>query len=97
MKKTNPSKVVYIDPRTNLPKCDPTECKDKLISHFEIKETNYKWVGGPVIHKFYYSTCDECGTRTITPKDKRQTDESYRNAINNNGTDPLVKEQSNVN
>lgn len=88
-----PGPVVYIDPVTNLPKCTPDSCMDKLQEHFEIKETNYKWVGGPVIHKFFYSICDDCNTRTITSKDKKQTDNSYKRAIENNGVDPEVKEQ----
>lgn len=87
-----PSPVVYIDPSTNLPKCDPVICADKLRAFYEIKETNYKWVGGPVIHKFFYSICDECGTRTITSSDKRRTDESYKQGTNNQGTDPDIKE-----
>lgn len=91
-----PGPVVYIDPNTNLPKCTPETCVDKLQEYFEIKETNYKWVGGPVLHKFYYSICNDCNTRAITSKDKKQTDDSYKRAINNNGIDPDIKEQSNV-
>ena len=87
-----PGPVVYIDPATNLPKCTPVSCIDKLKEYFEIKETNYKWVGGPVLHKFYYSICSDCNTRTITSKDKKQTDESYKRAIENNGNDPDIKE-----
>jgi len=80
-----PSRVVYIDPTTNLPKCNPNICKDKLQEFFEVKETNYKWVGGPVIHKFYYSKCMDCKTITITNQNKLKTNESYKNAIENNG------------
>ena len=36
-----PGPVVYIDPNTNLPKCTPETCVDKLQEYFEIKETNY--------------------------------------------------------
>lgn len=87
--------VVYIDPTTGKPKCDPTDCVDKLIEYFEFKETNYKWVGGPVFHKYFYSICKECNTRTITASDKRKTDQSYKIAIDNNGVDPEVKEMVN--
>lgn len=85
-----PSKVIYIDPATNRSKCSPFDCKDKLIEHFEVKETNYKWVGGPVIHMFYYSICSECNTRTITSKNKNKTNESYKKAIDNKGKDPNI-------
>lgn len=87
-----PGPVIYIDPETNEPKCNPTICADKLISNFEIKETNYKWVGGPVFHKHFYSICNDCGTRTITSYDKKSTDLSYKNAIDNNGKDPDILE-----
>lgn len=88
-----PGPVVYIDPGTGLPKCTPETCVDKLEQFFEIKETNYKWVGGPVIHKLHYSICNDCKTRTITNKDKKQTDDSYKRAIQNDGYDPNIKEQ----
>ena len=85
-----PSKVVYVDPGTNKAKCTPLDCKNKLTEYYEITETNYKWVGGPVIHKFYYSICSECNTRTITNKNKSKTSESYKNAIKNNGKDKEI-------
>jgi len=91
-----PGKVVYIDPETNLPKCNPKSCTDKLQEYFEIKETNYKWIGGPVLHKFYYSICNDCNTRTITGKNKKLTDDSYKKALNNNGIDPDIKERNNI-
>lgn len=91
-----PGPVVYIDPVTNSPKCTPTSCIDKFTEHFEIKETNYRWVGGPVLHKFHYSICEDCKTRTITNEDKKKTNESYKRAVNNNGTDPIINEVSNV-
>jgi len=84
--------VVYIDPSTGLPKCTPDDCADKLIEYSEVKETNYKWVGGPVYHRFYYSICQECNTRTITSSNKRKTDQSYKIATENAGIDPIVKE-----
>jgi len=87
-----PGPVVYIDPSTNLPKCNPIICADKFNEYFEIKETNYKWIGGPVVHKFYYSICNDCGTRTITNNDKKRTDESYKRGTNSSGVDPDVKE-----
>ena len=92
-KKNGP--VVYIDPSTGLPKCSPDKCADKLTEYSEFKETNYKWVGGPVYHIYYYSICKECNTRTITASDKRKTDQSYKIAIDNNGVDPEVKEMVN--
>jgi hypothetical protein len=82
-----PSRVVYIDPTTNFPKCNPNICKDKLQEFFEVKETNYKWVGGLVIHKFFYSRCSDCKSITITNLNKQRTNESYKNAIKNNGKD----------
>jgi len=92
MKKQKHGPVVYIDPITNKPKCSPIECKNKLVEYSEVKETNYKWVGGPVKHYFYYSICDECGTRTITNEDKKRTDASYKKAINvGNGIDPDIQ------
>jgi len=87
-----PGPVIYIDPSTNQPKCDPTICANKFTSYFEIKETNYKWVGGPVFHKYHYSICKECGTRTITSNDKKLTDISYKKAIDNNGKDSDIVE-----
>ena len=89
--------VIYIDPTTGLPKCTPKDCIDKLDSCCEVKETNYKWVGGPVFHEYYYSICRDCGTRTITTLDKKKTDLSYKNAIQNNGIDPKVQEKLNDN
>lgn len=88
MKKQLHSPVIHIDPKTGLPTCDPKNCTDKLVSAYEIKETNYKWVGGPVIHKFYYSQCKECGRRTITNKDKNLSNESYKRGTQHNGKDP---------
>ncbi|NBP02208.1 MAG: hypothetical protein EBU90_19210 [Proteobacteria bacterium] len=94
MKKKSHGPVVYIDPRTGLPKCSPDQCKDKLVEHIEVIETNYKWVGGPVKHYFHYSICDECNTRTITNENKNKTDSSYKRAIKvGNGVDPnIIKE-----
>lgn len=88
--------VIYIDPITGKPKCTPSDCKDKLQQYNEVIETNYKWVGGPVKHTFYYSICQECNTRTITNQDKKKTDESYKRGTNNKGIDPLLEEINNV-
>jgi len=87
-----PSPVIYIDPKTNLPKCTPEICKEKFIGKYEIKETNYKWVGGPVTHKFHYSICKECNTIYLTGHDKKRTDESFKRGTEHNGLDPDVKE-----
>lgn len=88
--------VIYIDPNTGKPKCNPTDCKDKLKEYVDIIETNYKWVGGPVKHTFHYSICQDCGTRTITNSDKKKTDESYKRGTRNKGVDPLLEELNNV-
>jgi len=97
MKKNFNGPVVYLDPKTLLPTCNPTICKDKIKSFYEIKETNYKWVGGPVKHRFYYSICSECNRRTITNLDKKLTDQSYKSGTRNQGIDPtLTEEELNV-
>ena len=91
-KKHAPSPVVYLDPETETPTCNPKQCKDKLVQHSEIIETNYKWVGGPVKHTFYYSLCSECNKRTITSKDKTLTNESYKRGTENKGIDNKLEE-----
>ena len=83
--------VIHIDPKTGSPICDPKSCEDKLVSQFEKVETNYKWVGGPVEHRFYFSLCSECGRRTITNKDKKLTSESYKRGTEHNGIDPEME------
>jgi len=97
MKKITHGPVVYINPISGLPKCSPKDCVNKFQSFCEIKETNYKWIGGPVFHEYYFSICRECNTRTITTFDKKRTDQSYKNAIKNNGKDPAIEEKINDN
>jgi hypothetical protein len=93
MKKRNHGTVVYIDPITGLQKCSPNQCKNKLIEHTEIVETNYKWIGGPVKHFFYYFICKDCKSRTITAANKSKTFLSYKRAITNGkGKDPFIEE-----
>jgi hypothetical protein len=92
-KKHAPSPVVYLDPDTGLPTCDPKQCADKLVQYSEVIETNYKWVGGPVKHRFYYSLCSECNKRTITNKDKNLTNESYKRGTENKGVDNELEEK----
>ena len=89
--------VIYIDPKTGLSKCSPDKCKNKLVEYSEFKETNYKWVGGPVFHLYYYSISSDCGTRAITSLNKKKTDQSYKIATENQGVDPQVREFVNVN
>jgi len=93
MKKNSHGPVIYLDPETLLPTCNPSLCKDKLVNYYEVKETNYKWVGGPVKHKFYYSICNQCNKRTITNSDKKFTDISYKAGIKNQGIDPSLTEE----
>jgi hypothetical protein len=95
MKKNSHGPVTYIDPTTGLPKCKPNDCKDKFKTYVEVIETNYKWVGGPVKHNFHYSICDQCGTRTITSKDKKLTNDSYKRGTENQGIDPKLEELNN--
>jgi len=53
MKKQLNGPVYYIDPVTGEKKCEAKACRKKFtINKFYVKETNYKWVGGPVIHMF---------------------------------------------
>lgn len=92
MKKLKHGKVTHIDPKTGLETCDPKSCTDKLTSINEIIETNYKWVGGPVKHLFYYSLCKQCNRRTITNQDKKLTNESYKRGTEHSGSDPQVME-----
>lgn len=88
---TKPSPVVYIDPLTGKTTCNPTLCKEKFtVKKFDIVETNYKWSGGPVTHRFHYSFCEECNRRTITNNDKKLTSESFKRGTNNQGIDPEV-------
>jgi len=91
MKKIKHGPVIHIDPKTGLVTCDPLQCVDKLNQLFEVIETNYKWVGGPVKHKFYYSLCTECNRKTITNHDKNLTSESYKRGTKNQGVDPQVE------
>lgn len=93
MKKNLNGPVIYLDPKTLLPTCNPYICKDKFFSLHEIKETNYKWVGGPVKHRFHYSICSECNRRTITSQDKKLTDESFKAGTKNQGIDPSLTEK----
>jgi len=95
MKKKLHSAVIHIDPKTGLETCDPKSCTDKLTSIFEVIETNYKWVGGPVKHKFYYSLCSQCNRRTITNQNKKLTNESYKRGTENSGIDPQTLETTN--
>jgi len=89
MKKQLNGPVVYIDPKTGLKLCDSVKCKKKFtVSKFRIKETKYKWHGGPVIHKFHYSECVECGRSNATSKDKVLTNESFKRGTLNAGMDP---------
>lgn len=92
MKKNAPGPVIYLDPETGKPVCDSVQCKNKFtIGKFEVKETNYKWSGGPVIHKFHYSLCEECGRRNTTNKDKGLTSQSFRRGTLNKGVDPEIE------
>lgn len=93
MKKQLNGPVVYIDPKTGLALCDSVKCKKKFtINKYSVKETNYKWSGGPVIHKFYYSLCEECGRSNSTNKDKGLSGQSFRRGTMNAGVDPEIKE-----
>jgi len=92
MKKNAPGPVIYLDPKTGQPVCDSVKCKDKFNTRkYDVKETNYKWSGGPVTHKFYYSLCDECGRQNITNKDKALTGQSFRRGTLNKGVDPEIE------
>ena len=93
MKKKLNGPVIYLNPKTLDITCNPSLCKEKLKSYFEIKETNYKWAGGPVLHRFYFSICSECSTRSITTLNKKLTDQSYKAAIKNLGIDPSLTEE----
>jgi hypothetical protein len=89
MKKQLNGPVYYIDPVTGEKKCEAKACRKKFtINKFYVKETNYKWVGGPVIHMFHYSLCNECGMLGATSKDKSLTSASYKRGTENKGVDP---------
>ena len=93
MKKNLNGPVIYINPKTGLPQCEAKACQKKFtVSKFRVKETNYKWIGGPVKHKFHYSLCEECGILGATSKDKALTSESYKRGTLNKGVDPEVKD-----
>jgi len=50
MKRQLNGPVVFIDPVTGKALCDSVQCKNKFKDiKYNVKETNYKWVGGPVI------------------------------------------------
>lgn len=92
MKKNAPSPVVYLDPVTGKKLCDSEQCKNKFtIRKYEVKETNYKWTGGPVTHKYFYSLCEECGRKNTTNKDKALTSQSFTRGTNNKGIDPEIE------
>ena len=82
MKKNAPSPVVYLDPVTGKKLCDSEQCKNKFtIRKYEVKETNYKWTGGPVTHKYFYSLCEECGRKNTTNKDKALRSEEHTSEL----------------
>lgn len=93
MKKQLNGPVVFIDPATGKALCDSVQCKNKFKDiKYNIKETNYKWVGGPVIHKQYYSICNECGRSHSTSKAKSLTGQSFKRGTENAGKDPEINE-----
>jgi len=91
MKKKLHGPVIFIDPKTGQATCDAEQCKKKFtISKYRIVQTNYKWSGGPVIHKSFQSLCNECSRSNATNKDKGLTGSSFRRGTLNAGVDPEI-------
>lgn len=86
--------VIYLDPVTLNPTCSPSDCKDKFTKKvIEKRELNFVWVGGPIIHFYYQSFCNECSKKIQTSEDKKMTAESIRRGKLNRGIDPETNGQ----